>query len=384
MSKAILPGATLGMLGGGQLGRMFTSVALEMGYRVIVLDPDHRSPAGQIASEHLCAGYGDHAALEYLAAQCAAISTEFENIPATSLRWLESRVPVRPSSAAVEVAQDRIREKTFIREAGLATARFAAINTPQDISRAWDEIGVEVAILKTARLGYDGKGQAICRSAHEAYEAFAGFDMVPCVLEQRVDLACEVSVVLARSADGEVSCFPVGENVHENGILDITRVPARVDEALALTAIDMATRLATALEYVGVLAVECFVTRGGEVLINEIAPRPHNSGHYTQDATVCSQFEQQLRMMCALPAGDTRLISPVAMLNLLGDLWGDSQPDWTAVLEEAGAQLHLYGKAEARRGRKMGHVNLLADTIEEAGERAEALKAQLVAAASSR
>jgi 5-(carboxyamino)imidazole ribonucleotide synthase len=208
--------------------------------------------------------------------------------------------------------------------------------------------------------------------------------MVPCVLEQMVDLACEVSVVLARGADGEVRCFPVGENVHENGILDITRVPARVDEALALSAIDMATRLATALEYVGVLAVECFVTRGGEVLINEIAPRPHNSGHYTQDATVCSQFEQQLRMMCALPAGDTRLISPVAMLNLLGDLWGDSQPDWTAVLEEAGAQLHLYGKAEARRGRKMGHVNLLADTIEEAGERAEALKAQLVAAASSR
>ncbi len=364
----ILPGATLGMLGGGQLGRMFTVAARTMGYRVIVLDPDPDSPAGRMADEHLHAAYHDDWALEQLARSCAAVTTEFENIPAETLHRLADHCPVRPSASALETTQNRIREKRFIRDIGLATAAFEVIAREEQIPPAMQAIGA-TAILKRAAFGYDGKGQYVVEDVEQAVAAFRAMDGVPCVLEQRVDLACEVSVVVARSASGESLCYPVAENLHRNGILDTSIVPARVDEAVAGQARDMARRLADALDYIGVMAVEFFLTRQGALLVNEIAPRPHNSGHYTIDACVTSQFEQQVRMVCGLPFGDTRLLSPVVMVNLLGDVWGDDRPHWEALLEDPTAKLHLYGKREARPGRKMGHFCVLDPSLEAALER---------------
>ena len=354
----ILPGATLGVMGGGQLGRMFALEALRMGYRVVVFDPDENSPAGQVVQQHICAAYDDTNALDQMLEVCDAITIEFENLPLTSLVYLEARGRLSPPSAAVQIAQDRLLEKGFFRDHSLATPRFHAIESEADIGPAVAEAGLP-AILKTARFGYDGKGQAVCKTESDVRDAFASLGGVVCILEQRIDLKTEVSVVLARGADGEISPFPLAENTHTNGILDVTVVPAAVDETLREQAYAMAGRLAEALAYVGVLAVELFVSQQGEVLVNEIAPRPHNSGHFTQDATVTSQFEQQVRMMCGLPAGDTELRCPVAMLNLLGDLWGDSTPEWPALMTEPSAVLHLYGKAEARPGRKMGHINFL-------------------------
>ena len=332
MDNAIHSGATLGMLGGGQLGRMFAQAAITMGYKVTVLDPDPLSPTGQIATRHLQTAYTDSDALNELAETCAAVSIEFESIPAEALRALEGRVRLAPSVSAVEVAQNRILEKQFIRDHGLATANFRAIQSADDIEPAFSEIAAD-CILKTATLGYDGKGQAICKTAAEAIAAFNTFGGVACVLEEKVALRTELSVVLARSDEGEVTCFPAAENTHVNGILDISLVPAPVSDALLDKAQNLATSLANALEYVGVIGVEIFVTQDDTVLINEIAPRPHNSGHYTLDATATSQFEQQVRMMCRLPAGDASLTSPVAMLNLLGDVWGDrSEPDWPSIV----------------------------------------------------
>jgi 5-(carboxyamino)imidazole ribonucleotide synthase len=362
---AILPGSTLGMLGGGQLGRMFVSAARTMGYEVIVLDPDPGSPAGGLASEHLASAYDDRGALDYMARHCAVVTTEFENIPAETLAYLAGSVAVHPSADALRIAQHRHLEKEFFRARGLDTAEFVAIETAADVDNARDF--PFPAILKTATLGYDGKGQVVCDSHGELAEAFAQLGNKPCVLEQRIDLACEVSVVLSRSQDGAVNCFPVAENNHANGILDVTRVPASISPALADKAIDAASRIADGLDYCGVLAIEFFVSTGNRVLVNEMAPRPHNSGHYTLDACVTSQFEQQLRMVCGLPAGSCALHGPVAMLNLLGDLWPqDGIPAWDDILALGNAKLHLYGKAEARPGRKMGHINCLGATPEEA------------------
>ncbi|RMG52661.1 MAG: 5-(carboxyamino)imidazole ribonucleotide synthase, partial [Gammaproteobacteria bacterium] len=349
----ILPGATLGMLGGGQLGRMFTVAARTMGYHVVVLDPDPDSPAGRMADQHIHAAYHDDWALEELARSCAAVTTEFENIPAETLRKLSAHCPVRPSATALETTQNRIREKTFIRDSGLATAPFRVVEREDELAPAMQAID-GVAILKRAAFGYDGKGQYVVEDTAQALAAFRAMDGVPCVLEQRVDLALEVSVVVARSAAGEALCYPVAENIHRNGILDTSIVPARVEDAVAEQARGMARRLAEALDYVGVMAVEFFLTRQGELLVNEIAPRPHNSGHYTIDACVTSQFEQQVRMVCGLPFGEPRLLSPVVMVNLLGDVWGDDAPRWAGLLEDPSAKLHLYGKREARPGRKMG------------------------------
>lgn len=372
----ILPGATLGVMGGGQLGRMFVHAAQAMGYRVVVLDPAADAPAAAAADEHLRAAYDDPAALDELARRCAAVTTEFENVPAESLRRLARQIRVAPSADAVAVAQDRILEKTFIRDAGLGVVPFTVLRTAADITA--DACGNTLpGILKTARLGYDGKGQVEVNSLDAVREAFAGLQGVPCILEQRVDLACEVSVVLARGSDGAVRCFPVGENRHVGGILDITVVPARVSAATAATAVDMATQLATALDYVGTLGVELFVLRDGRVLVNEIAPRPHNSGHFTQDATVCSQFDQQVRALCGLPLGSPALLSPVTMLNLMGDLWARGTPNWPAALAQDGARLHLYGKKDARPGRKMGHVNVLAADADAALAAAETVRAVL-------
>jgi 5-(carboxyamino)imidazole ribonucleotide synthase len=297
--------------------------------------------------------------------ECAAITTEFENIPAETLEYLETLCPVRPSPAAVHIAQDRILEKRFIRDHGLDTAKFATIEDTGDLEKALNELRAPL-LLKTASLGYDGKGQLPVNTLDEAFEAFEQLGGKPCILEELQDLECEVSVILARSVDGQTAVYTVGENQHVNGILDTTIVPARIDDALAESAVGMATRLAETLDYCGVLAVEFFVTRDGKLLINEMAPRPHNSGHYTVDASVTSQFEQQVRTMCGLPPGDTCLLSAVVMVNLLGDIWAKGEPAWEAVLREPQACLHLYGKHEARKGRKMGHVNCLADDTDSA------------------
>jgi 5-(carboxyamino)imidazole ribonucleotide synthase len=368
----ILPGATLGMLGGGQLGRMFTIAARTMGYRVIVLDPDPDSPAGRISDEHLHASYQDSWALEQLGKSCEVITTEFENIPAETLRKLADYCPVRPSAEALESTQNRIREKTFIRDAGLETAPFFPILSLDEIPAAFAALSGS-AILKRAAFGYDGKGQYVVGSVAEAEEAFRAMDQVPCVLEDRIDLAMEVSVVVARGVDGDVQCYPVAENIHVGGILDQSIVPARIDPVQADHAREMAMNLADALDYCGVMAVEFFVTQAGDMLVNEIAPRPHNSGHYTLDACVTSQFEQQVRTVCGLPFGDTSLLSPVVMVNLLGDIWGGSVPPWGRLLEVPSAKLHLYGKREARPGRKMGHYCVLDENQAVAIEKATAI-----------
>ena len=373
----ILPDASLGVLGGGQLGRMFTLAAHSMGYRIVVLDPDPHSPAGLIANQHIKADYRDRAALRMLGDECAAITTEFENIPADSLEFLEQYCPVRPGAAAVRIAQNRIHEKTFIQEHGLATAPFAAIYEAADIAEAFARLTPPL-LLKTASLGYDGKGQLPVNTADEARAAFRQMGDTPCVLEELVELEREISVVLARNINGRTAVYPVGDNRHVNGILDTTVVPSSADPATTIAAIDMARQLADTMNYCGVLAVEFFCTGAGELLINEMAPRPHNSGHFTVDACETSQFEQQVRMMCGLTPGNTQLLpAAVVMTNLTGDIWGDSKPAWQHVLNEPGAHLHLYGKREARPGRKMGHINCLADDVDSALETTARIRAAL-------
>lgn len=361
----ILPGSTLGMLGGGQLGRMFTMAARTMGYNVIVLDPDSESPAGKLADDHVCADYTDKTALDYLAKTCDVITTEFENVPAATLEQMAQHGPVRPGAHAVTITQDRIHEKTFLNDNGFPTAAFAVIRSLEDLQQAITDIGVP-SILKVSRFGYDGKGQFGITSGNDAETAWQTLKGEACVLEQRMPLDTEVSVVLARGLDDAIVTYPVAENIHANGILDVSIVPARVDDAVRLQAIDMATRIAEKLEYIGVMAVEFFVS-GGKLLVNEIAPRPHNSGHYTLDACVTDQFEQQVRAVCGLPLGDTRLLSPVVMINMLGDIWHDGEnPDWSKLLDHPNIKLHLYGKKTARPGRKMGHYNVVADSVDAA------------------
>ncbi len=371
----IFPDAMLGMLGGGQLGRMFTLAAHSMGYRVTVLDPDPLSPAGAIADVHLKAAYQDREALQLLADSCAAVTTEFENVPADSLRWLANHCVVRPAGDAVAVAQDRIREKAFFSTCGLAVAPYAVIDKAADLAQP--DVKLFPGILKRARFGYDGKGQARVAGAEQARTAFSQFGAEACVLEGLVDLACEVSVVVARGADGATRVFPVAENQHRHGILDVCIVPARITPALAAQAERAAMLIVQRLNYVGVLAVEFFVARSGELLVNEIAPRPHNSGHYTIDACATSQYEQQARALCGLPLGDPQLLSPVVMVNLLGEAWARGVPDWQRLFDNPRAKLHLYGKHEARPGRKMGHFTVLGNTADTALAEAMALRAVL-------
>ena len=371
----ILPGATLGLLGGGQLGRMFTVAARTLGYRVTVLDPDPQAPAAEFATRHLAAPFADPRALDELARTCAAVTTEFENAPADALDAIAQRTVVRPSGASVAVAQDRRKEKGFFSQHGLPVGAWARIDAPADIDAALAAVRLP-ALLKTARLGYDGKGQARVASREEIERTFTSWKAVPCVLEELLTLEREISVVLARREDGETAVFPVAENRHASGILDVTIAPARIDAALASEATRLATRLAEELGYVGVLAVEMFVV-GGRLLLNEIAPRPHNSGHYTIDACRTSQFEQQVRVLCGLPLGDPSQHTPAVMVNLLGDAWGAGEPGWEAVLRHPGAHLHLYGKREARPGRKMGHVTVCEATPERSLEGALAIRAAL-------
>ena len=370
----LLPGSTLGMLGGGQLGRLFALSARSLGYKVMVIEPDAKSPAGQVADIHIIAAYSDEKALAQLAKACDVITTEFENIPADVLRKLSQDCPVFPPADALEKAQDRIVEKAFILSCGLLPVPYGVITTKSDIAKAVEEITFP-AILKTARFGYDGKGQQTINSVEDVEVAFMASNQVDCVLEQRIDLDCEISVILGRNESGESHCHPVADNIHQDGILYQSLVPARVAKNIASSAQAAAIRMADKLNYVGVMAVEFFVTKKGELLVNEMAPRTHNSGHYTVDACVTSQFEQQVRMVCGLPFGDTTLLSPVVMTNLLGDIWGGEnkakQPHWENILKSAISKLHLYGKQEAREGRKMGHYCTLSDTLEDAKTEAD-------------
>ena len=361
----ILPGATLGMLGGGQLGRMFTTAAQTMGYKVIVLDPDPHSPAGVIADQHLCAKYDDEEILESLAQACDAVTTEFENIPASTLAYLESKTVVHPSSDALSKTQNRIIEKQFIASLGIAVAPFLPIRTEKDIEDVESHIQLP-AILKVANFGYDGKGQVVCHSLKDIRQAFALLNQAECVLEQRINLEREVSTVLARGQLGDISNFPIAENTHINGILHSTKVPSAISDQQAQIVMEIADKIAEGLNYVGTMAVEFFISKEGDIIVNEIAPRPHNSGHFTLDACETSQFEQQVRMLCNLPSGNCELKSPVVMFNILGDVWGSSEPHWHDLLSIPNNKLHLYGKQEARPGRKMGHFNVLAASTKQA------------------
>jgi len=357
--NVILPPAMLGMLGGGQLGRFFVIAAHEMGYRVTVLDPDKNSPAGKIAEVHLCAAYDDAEALKKMAETCQAITTEFENVPAETLDTLAKSRTVRPSAKAVAIAQHRVLEKQFIRDAGIPVAPFVVVNAASDLPTDGDAI--YPAILKVARFGYDGKGQARVANQAQALEAFQNFKGEQCVLEKMLNLDYEVSVVLVRDASGNVAAYPTAENSHLNGILDVSIVPARAPKAIHDQARSLAIKIAEKLEYIGVLAVEFFVS-DGQLLANEMAPRPHNSGHYTIDANVTNQFEQQLRALVGLPLGDNRLHSQAVMVNILGDVWKNgAEPAWDKIFARPELKLHLYGKHEPRPGRKMGHFTVIGE-----------------------
>lgn len=372
MTDPIVPPATIGMLGGGQLGRYALVAARTMGYRTMVLEPDPRAPAGPIADEHLVADYDDEDALARLAERCDVVTTEFENPPATALEYLARRTLVAPGPSAVAIAQDRIAEKRFLHDAGLPVGPYAVV----DSSDADPDLGYP-AILKTARLGYDGKGQRVVRDASEMRAAWRLLGSVPCVLEEALDLQTEISVVVARTVDGGFAAYPVAENRHVEGILDLTVVPARVPKRLADRATGLAMAIADQLSYVGVLAVELFVV-DGDVLVNELAPRPHNSGHWTLDAAQTDQFAQQIRAICGLPLGDVSPTKPAAaMVNLLGDVWEPGEPDWASGLADPRVALHLYGKAEPRPGRKMGHLTAWADDPQTAETRALAARAAL-------
>ena len=372
--QALLPqaGVTLGVMGGGQLGRMFVHAAQAMGYRTAVLDPDPESPAGLVSHVHIVAAYEDPAALAQLGALCAAVTTEFENVPADALRTLAAHCVVSPPAAAVSVAQNRAEEKAHFVRCGVACAPYAVIETVAQLQAA--PHALLPGILKTARMGYDGKGQIRVADRAALAQAWDALHQVPCVLEKMLPLAAECSVLVARGTDGAMVHFPVQRNLHREGILAVTEVFAgNVPAPLAAQAVAAAESIAQGLDYVGLLCVEFFVLQDGSLVVNEIAPRPHNSGHYTLDACDQSQFTLQVRTLAGLPLTPPRQHSAAVMLNLLGDIWAHGTPDWAAVLALPGTHLHLYGKAQARAGRKMGHLNITAASPEQA--RAVALQA---------
>jgi 5-(carboxyamino)imidazole ribonucleotide synthase len=372
----ILPPATLGLLGGGQLGYYFITAAHEMGYRVMLIDPDRNSPAARIADEHLLAGYDDFDALDRMAESCAAVTTEFENVPANALAHLAKRIPVRPAAEAVAICQNRSAEKDFLKRHGFPHAPYADIRAEDDIRRANAELFP--GILKSAHFGYDGKGQVRVQDRGQALDAYRQFEGQPCVLERLLPLDYEVSVVLARDGSGKTECFPPSENRHRHGVLDVSIAPVRASGSLMGNAEEVAVGIAQKMDYVGTLGVEFFVVHG-QLYVNEMAPRPHNSGHYTLDACITNQFEQQVRALCGLPLGDAKAHSIAVMVNLLGDLWypdGASharEPDWNMLLSVPNLKLHLYGK-HPRPGRKMGHFTVLGATPEKVRETAMAAR----------
>ena len=385
--EPILPGSYLGILGGGQLGRMFTQAAQAMGYKVCVLDPGSDSPAGSIAEKFIQADYTDSAALKEMAALCKSVSTEFENVPAKALDELESLgVFVAPRSSCVSLAQNRVAEKKFLAtwktETNIGPAPYCVVERDSDIEHIPADLFP--GILKTARMGYDGKGQITVYDSANLVAAWAELSKVPCVLEKRMDLDFEVSALVVRGYDDAVVAYPVSQNIHRDGILHTSTVPApSLKPPQEKKIIEAAKALIRKIDYVGVLCVEFFVLKSGDIVANEIAPRPHNSGHYTMDACVSSQFEQQVRSMARLPLGDTRLLAPVSMLNLLGDLWYEGsedkarEPAWDKVLSHPDAKLHLYGKSDPRMGRKMGHINCLGESLNQARQNCMAVALEL-------
>jgi 5-(carboxyamino)imidazole ribonucleotide synthase len=376
----ILPGtlvngqpATLGVMGGGQLGRMFVHAAQRMGYFTAVLDPDAASPAGLVSHHHIQTAYLDEQGLAQLMQRSAAITTEFENVPAPALLTLGAHRPVAPAAPAVAIAQDRAREKAHFTSCRVPVAPHAVIETSEQLAAAQDEL--LPGILKTARLGYDGKGQLRVTTRAELIAAWDELKRVPCVLEKMLPLAAECSVIVARGADGEMVHFPVQRNLHRNGILAVTEVyDGNVPPALAAQAIAATKSIADGLQYVGVLCVEFFILQDGSLVVNEMAPRPHNSGHYSLDACDHSQFDLQVCTLAGLPLPRPRLHSPCIMLNLLGDIWQhfDGTPPWDQVLALPGTHLHLYGKLDAKAGRKMGHLNITGPTLEQVRATAQA------------
>jgi 5-(carboxyamino)imidazole ribonucleotide synthase len=360
-SRPILPGAVVGVLGSGQLGRMLALAAGRLGYRVHTYSPDRDTPTGQVADAEIVGAYDDADALRRFADAVDVVTFEFENVPSASVAAIAERALVRPAGSVLHTTQHRGREKGFLSRTGLPVAPYSLIETEPELRAAVARLGVP-AVLKTASFGYDGKGQARIDRAEDALAAWDRIGRQPAVLEAFVDFDRELSVVAARGVDGRIAHYGVFENAHAHHILDVSVAPARVPPQVERDAVAIARATLEALEVVGVLCVELFLTRDGRVLVNELAPRTHNSGHLTIDACATSQFEQQLRAVCGLPLGSTDLLRPAAMANLLGDLWQEGEPRWADALARPGVRLHLYGKRDAKPGRKMGHLTALADT----------------------
>ena len=375
--KPILPGATLGVLGSGQLGRMFAMAASQLGYQVHVYSPDADSPAGQVAQFETVASYDDPKAVATFAKSVDVVTLEFENVPSVVTEGVSQFAPVRPSGQVLFTTQDRLREKRFLQSVGIPCTPFASVSSAEELRIAVETVGVP-AVLKTTAFGYDGKGQALIGSADEAAPAWEQLQRQPAICEGWVEYECEFSMLVARSSNGEIASYGPIANYHENHILDLSVYPARQLEENRAEANEICRTIVENFEVVGILCVEFFLTTEGCVLVNEIAPRTHNSGHLTLDACPTSQFEQQVRAICGLPLGPTEPVAPSAMANLLGHLWQPGEPNWVAALREPGVHLHLYGKSEARRGRKMGHLTALAATSAEATRKALAARESLV------
>ena len=373
----IPPGATIGVLGSGQLGRMFAIAARELGYKIIIYSPDNDTPAGAIGDVEIAAPYEDLVKIQEFARRVDVVTFEFENVPSATTRAVAEIVPVRPDGQVLHVTQHRLREKTFLAEHGFPVTPFRRITTKEDLETAARELGLP-AVLKTASFGYDGKGQMKLKTSADLDPAWDALGGAEGIYEAFVNFEKEISVIAARTAGGEFAAFPVFENAHASHILDVTFAPAAIGPDLARQAHELAAGILEQLGVVGLLTVEMFVTRDGRLLVNELAPRTHNSGHLTIDACVTSQFEQQVRAVCGLPLGSTELRQPAAMANLLGDLWTKGEPRWADALKDNQVKLHLYGKAAARVGRKMGHLTATGRTTEEAVKRVTEARARLV------
>lgn len=365
MTRQFLPGATIGVMGGGQLGRMFAIAARRMGFRVHTFSPEPDGPAAQLSDFSTVAEYRDEAAVRKFAQQIDLLTFEFENIPAETIEWCADYVPVRPNASVLHTAQHRLREKEFLSQHGFPVAAYQSIRMRAELGPALQTIGTP-AILKTAGFGYDGKGQQFIDGSKTADELWANRPGDELVLERAIEFEREISVIVARAPNGTTETFPVSENIHRNHILDVTIVPARVGDSIAREAAELACSVTEKLDVIGLLAVEMFQQPRDGLLVNELAPRPHNSGHWSIEGCVTSQFEQHVRAVCGLPLGSTKLLRPTAMANLLGEVWSDGEPDWAAALQTPNIHLHLYGKRAPRPGRKMGHVTATADTTDEA------------------
>jgi 5-(carboxyamino)imidazole ribonucleotide synthase len=363
--KPLLPGATIGVMGGGQLGRMFAMAARRMGYRVHIFSPDKDGPAAQFSDHATVASYDDEAEVTQFAQAVDVLTFEFENIPAATIEWASRDQIVRPRGEILLIAQNRLREKEFLSGAGFPVAPFRRVGSDANLTNALEAIR-RPAILKGGAFGYDGKGQQRIDPGTDLTAVWAARQDDECILESVIDFEKEISVIVARGLDGAMAVFPVCENIHREHILDVTLAPARIDDRVAAAARELACAVAGSLDLVGLLAVEMFLKSDGEIIINELAPRPHNSGHWTIEGCVTSQFEQHVRAVCGLPLGATELLRPAAMVNLLGSVWHGGEPHWAAALAETNVRLHLYGKREPRPGRKMGHLTSLAGTVEAA------------------